>query len=502
MAKKESINSQIFYALKNSERSGVPVLLIGSAGTGKSTTVEMFAELRGYELLLLRGSTASEQEIMGFMSVHQGEKDVVATNVLPTWYKKLLEYHAAGKKTLLFLDEITAVNPYVQAALLHLIFERKVNEEKLPDDTLIVSAGNYSGNLTNEFELLSPVVNRFAVFNIVPDEDSLDEFLCEYKDAGLGGKRKTMMEEKAEMLKKMDEQEIFMDEDTRNRVGNYFETAIRETTRQLIKSGDKPLSFSCTDTQSIYKAQDGDELLRGFISLRSLSYLKRLTMAIYENFGPNGIKGKNYEMFVEGLVGIALSRNNGEVKATKVAKNYTQSIIQTLASISKLSNTKIKEYEEFFSKVVTNSKTSMSVEDVTVIINKIKEMNNDSGIKDVTKPLDDSVVTKLCDLMKYNAQQLVAIKINPSDDMTKILTVEKMAGLICKWNQLTDLFTLIEGMVTNPKNTYPDTISKAITTSKEKMTEYYMKLGSFAKLTAVNFPKFKSTIPEIKSLKK
>ena len=58
MAKiKESINSSIFFALKNSETSGVPTLLIASPGFGKSTTVEMFAKLRGYELIVLRGST-------------------------------------------------------------------------------------------------------------------------------------------------------------------------------------------------------------------------------------------------------------------------------------------------------------------------------------------------------------------------------------------------------------------------------------------------------------
>lgn len=58
MTKKEQndINVSIFCALKVSEMSKVPVLLMANPGTGKSSTVEMFSEVRGYKLILLRGN--------------------------------------------------------------------------------------------------------------------------------------------------------------------------------------------------------------------------------------------------------------------------------------------------------------------------------------------------------------------------------------------------------------------------------------------------------------
>ena len=54
MAEKKQLNNinvSIFCALKVSEVSKVPVLLIANPGTGKSTSVEMFAKVRGYRLI-------------------------------------------------------------------------------------------------------------------------------------------------------------------------------------------------------------------------------------------------------------------------------------------------------------------------------------------------------------------------------------------------------------------------------------------------------------------
>lgn len=496
MAKKASINESIFYALKNSETSGVPVLLIGSAGTGKSTTVEMFAELRGYELLLLRGSTASEQEIMGFMSVHQGEKDVTATNVLPTWFLKMKEYEAQGKKTLLFLDEITAVNPYVQAALLHLIFERKVNEEKIPDDCLIVSAGNYSGNLTNEFELLSPVVNRFCVFNITPDEGSLDEFLKVYDGAGVG-KTRDIMKEKSDVLALMDSQKINLTPESKRKTGNYFETAIRETSRSLMTSGEKPLSFECTDTQSVYKSQEDDEILRGFVSLRTLSYLTRMTMAAYENFGPDGIKGSNFRNILEGLVGVALSRKGGDVVKTYVADNYYQSIIQTLSSISKLSNSKIKEYEEFFQTILSSKKTGLDTKEMTVIKDKLSEMRSDSELKNVSNPLDNEIITKILDLLVANGKKIVQLKIKAGEDVAKFFTLEKLTGMITEFNNVYDLGKDICDIVRSKLNSYPTMIETKAGDYEKEIMAIQMKLSSYIKLATKNFPEFSGLLPNL-----
>ena len=55
MAKKNSnnINVQMFTQLKVAEKSKVPVFFIGAVGAGKTTSVYMFAKVRGYEVVLL-----------------------------------------------------------------------------------------------------------------------------------------------------------------------------------------------------------------------------------------------------------------------------------------------------------------------------------------------------------------------------------------------------------------------------------------------------------------
>ena len=131
MAKRSSnrnINTDIFCALKVAEKSRVPVLFLSNPGAGKSTTVSLFAKVRGYEVVLLRGNSTTAEEVMGYDVAPRDvsyDHKMAAISLRPSWFEEVVRNHEAGKKTLLFLDEITTANEFVQAALLHLIFERQ-----------------------------------------------------------------------------------------------------------------------------------------------------------------------------------------------------------------------------------------------------------------------------------------------------------------------------------------------------------------------------------------
>lgn len=502
MAKvKDSINNSIFFALKNSETSGVNTLLVGQAGVGKSTTVQMFCDLRGYHMVTLRGATMSESECMGFDCVHNTEAGVTIKHCRPSWFEEIMECEKKGKKVLLFVDEILTANSFVQAALLNLIFDRKCDSEPLPDSTLIVAAGNYINNLTSDFQTIAPLWNRFCIFNVTADENALDEFLSVY-DGALNGKRKKLMDIKKESLDKMDSQAVKVPEEQKDKICQYFEMAVRETTRQLMKTGEKPLDLNCTETQSIYASQDGDEFMRGFVSLRTLGYLVRETCATYFNFGKEGIKSDNFKKIVEGLVGISLSRKNGQAVKTKTADNYYQSIVQTLANIDKLSNSKIMAYEEFFTKLLDKiGKSELDQNVITAILDKFSEMANDTEVKDVVKPLDDGVITKLCDLVQYSSRKSITIKIQPDGDMKDALTTEKCTGMVSKWNYLSEIFGNIQTLTKDKNKTYPKAVLDSVKSAKEKLQEDYMRLSSYVRLTKNNHPGFDGLVPDIKKLK-
>lgn len=140
-SKNDNINISIFTALKVSEISKVPVLIMSNPGLGKSTSVEMFAEVRDYHLVLLRGNSTTAEEVMGYDVATSDQENPTTRHLRPSWYTEILKVAEKGGKSLLFLDEITTANEYVQASLLHLVFERKVGSERLPENTLIVSAG-------------------------------------------------------------------------------------------------------------------------------------------------------------------------------------------------------------------------------------------------------------------------------------------------------------------------------------------------------------------------
>ena len=202
------VNAQVFAALKVAELSKVPFLFISAPGVGKSTTVEIFADIRGYHYELLRGNSVSPEECLGYDTADTSEGATSTKHLRPEWFQRILDKEAEGKHTLLFLDELTTASPYVQSALLHLVFDRSVGNEKLPAETLVVSAGNYSQSLGNQFVLIPPLMNRFCIFNIIPGINDLKAFLSAYEGASTGKTIQSIQDRLTPMLKEIDAQKI------------------------------------------------------------------------------------------------------------------------------------------------------------------------------------------------------------------------------------------------------------------------------------------------------
>lgn len=151
----------------------IPGLILSHAGFGKTSTIKKYCEAMDYNLVTLIPSMFASDDILGIQSVKDGK----LVRLTPSWFNKLKETIKNGKRTVLFIDEITTCDPYIQGPLLDLIFNGNLGEEKLPKNLFIVAAGNYSDDLNNVFKMSAPLVNRFVILNLNNDDFDVIELL-------------------------------------------------------------------------------------------------------------------------------------------------------------------------------------------------------------------------------------------------------------------------------------------------------------------------------------
>lgn len=150
-----------------------PGLVIGAPGDGKTTEINMWAEHKGYNVTTITPSNYTLDDISGLDVMMNGGLE----RMTPSWFNDLADKAKNGKRNVLFIDEISATNDLLQPPLFRLIFDRVLATKPLPENTLIVAAGNLSEDLNNSFRMTAPLVNRFLVLNITNDDINYREII-------------------------------------------------------------------------------------------------------------------------------------------------------------------------------------------------------------------------------------------------------------------------------------------------------------------------------------
>lgn len=138
------------------------ILAMGPAGIGKSEVVMKAAKDNGFELIDVRLPQMSEVEIAGLIYPSNDKSETV-------WLRPDFLPEEGCKNTILFLDEITAATKRVQVAAYQLVLDRRIGAHKLPDNVLIVAAGNREDDHGVYVEMAAPLANRFEIHEIVCD---------------------------------------------------------------------------------------------------------------------------------------------------------------------------------------------------------------------------------------------------------------------------------------------------------------------------------------------
>ena len=148
---------------KNSIRHAIkkqrPIFLWGPPGIGKSDIVRQVSEgFANSHLIDIRLSLWEPTDIKGipYFDSNSGTMVWGAPSELPTE-----EFAKAYDNIVLFLDEMNSAAPSVQAAAYQLILNRRVGQYKLPDNVLIVAAGNRDADKGVTYRMPAPLANRF-----------------------------------------------------------------------------------------------------------------------------------------------------------------------------------------------------------------------------------------------------------------------------------------------------------------------------------------------------
>jgi hypothetical protein len=141
-------------ALAVAVHAGVPVLLWGSPGTGKTSIVRALGESLRWPTEVVIGSIREPSDFAGLPVVIDGGVDMAP----PSWARRL----SIEQQGLLFLDELTTAPPAVQAAMLRVVLERVVGDLTLPDGVRIVAAANPPDEAADGWELAPPLANRLV----------------------------------------------------------------------------------------------------------------------------------------------------------------------------------------------------------------------------------------------------------------------------------------------------------------------------------------------------
>jgi hypothetical protein len=152
--------------------AGVPVILVGSPGIGKSAAVKAVAKKRGIGLKVFEAPSLDPTDVRGFLVKAEDGRAVFTKS-------PLMPSEEDGQEGILLIDEISSAIPDVQVSL-HALFhpdDRRLGEHKLPDGWIPMATGNRVEDSAGARHLLSALRNRCILIEVTPN---LDEWIEDF----------------------------------------------------------------------------------------------------------------------------------------------------------------------------------------------------------------------------------------------------------------------------------------------------------------------------------
>lgn len=143
-----------------------PVMIWGQPGIGKSQIIRQVGKATNRPVIDVRLLLKDPTEIGGlpYFDPESNEMRYARPSELPD---------ANGKfaNAIILMDELSSAPMSVQAAALGLVLERRINDYQLPEQVMMVAAGNRAGDGSVHNSMPQPLRNRFHHVNLVHNTD-------------------------------------------------------------------------------------------------------------------------------------------------------------------------------------------------------------------------------------------------------------------------------------------------------------------------------------------
>lgn len=155
------------------------VALWGPMGIGKSTAVKAVAEKLSEEIG--QRVTVTDIRLLNFSPVDlRGIPSADAGKEFTVWLKPKIFDLPEKEVSILFLDEISAAPQSLQAAAYQIALDKRIGEFQLPENCIVICAGNRTTDRSVAFRMPKALANRLIHFEIQSDFDSWYEWALQH----------------------------------------------------------------------------------------------------------------------------------------------------------------------------------------------------------------------------------------------------------------------------------------------------------------------------------
>ena len=162
------------------------VMLWGSPGVGKSQAIRQLA--KGIEQNTGKKVAVTDVRLLLFNPIDlRGIPTANADKTLAVWLKpQIFQMDESDKVVhILFLDELSAAPQSVQAAAYQITLDRVVGEHRLPENCIVIAAGNRTTDKSVAFKMPKALANRVLHIEVTGSFDSWKAWAIEH---GINGK--------------------------------------------------------------------------------------------------------------------------------------------------------------------------------------------------------------------------------------------------------------------------------------------------------------------------